>query len=229
MRWPVLGLSSVCPSKSISPASSPLRVVPLVNHAIPRHLISAVFKRTMRQRLDDQRERQTHADKQNSAEIRRDRHDQRQPARQRLATIKSAALIRAPNRNRQNHSRVSAAEQCLLGRRGTRQYPVDALLTVAADGYEKLKTAAEGERKRAVGCGLTVLSWQDCSRQQRGSGTNKYGIELVRLWDGISQPGIRGFTAVQVNDKRLEATDRPARRSSPQASSSWGTTGEGGS
>src|SRR4051794_20089742 len=47
---------------------------------------------------------------------------------------------------------------------GIGPFPVDALLTVAADNSEKLKAAADEECRRAETCGLTVLSWQDCER-----------------------------------------------------------------
>lgn len=110
---------------------------------------------------------------------------------------------------------------------GPRQYPVDALLTVAADDPDELNDAANEKRDLAVTCGLKVLSWQDCQRRVR----DNYGIEPFGFRDGISQPGIRGFTRCrsrsETNASRRKIS--PARRSSPQASSSWGTAGAGGS
>jgi Dyp-type peroxidase family len=110
---------------------------------------------------------------------------------------------------------------------GLGRYRVDALLTVAADDDEQLESAAEDERVRAVTCGLTVLSWQDCKRRP-GPG-DKYGIEPFGFRDGISQPGIRGFTKSSVEDKHLVAADQPGSSVIATGEFVLGYDGEGGS
>jgi Dyp-type peroxidase family len=109
---------------------------------------------------------------------------------------------------------------------GTRQYPVDALLTVAADDGDKLKAAADAEVQRAVTCGLTVLSWQDCERLGQA---DSYGIESFGFRDGISQPGIRGFTEATVRDRRLQVEKQPGSPIIATGEFVLGYDGEGGS
>jgi Dyp-type peroxidase family len=89
---------------------------------------------------------------------------------------------------------------------GPRQYPVDAVLTVAADDQGGLEERAEAEQVGAKQSGLTVLSWQDCQRLDRDG----RGIEPFGFRDGISQPGIRGFTAAE--DRFNAAEDRNGHR-----------------
>ena len=76
---------------------------------------------------------------------------------------------------------------------GPGQYPVDAVVTVAADDESGLQKRAGDVRASAVGRGLAVLSWQDCRRRPTDEGTP--GIEPFGFRDGISQPGVRDFTA----------------------------------
>ena len=108
---------------------------------------------------------------------------------------------------------------------GPGQYPIDALLTVAADSPSMLDFAATNERSRAVACGLTVVAWQDCQRLQRSG----HGIEPFGFRNGISQPGIRGFTAAKVRNKRLEAADQPGTPIISVGEFVLGYDGEGGS
>lgn len=110
---------------------------------------------------------------------------------------------------------------------GPGQYPVDALLTVAADDQGGLEKRAEAEQVRAKEGGVTVLSWQDCQRLDR----NGRGIEPFGFRDGISQPGIRGFTAEGGHNERLDAvarTDVPQDKLAP-GEFVLGYVGEGGS
>ena len=89
---------------------------------------------------------------------------------------------------------------------------VDALVTIAADDYASLEKVAEGERLRAERCGLQVLK----VRQREGDAARgQYcerlddGREHFGFKDGVSQPGIRGFTPEIVRNKQWEAADQP--------------------
>jgi Dyp-type peroxidase family len=88
---------------------------------------------------------------------------------------------------------------------GPSQYPVDALVTIAADDEDDLRLLGERERGRAANLGLAVLSWQDCRRLN----PDGYGIEPFGFRDGISQPGVRGFTGAVDGTKFREAADQP--------------------
>jgi Dyp-type peroxidase family len=108
---------------------------------------------------------------------------------------------------------------------GPRHYPVDALLTVAADDQGGLEERAEAEQVRAKKGGLTVLSWQDCQRLDRDG----RGIEPFGFRDGISQPGIRGFTAARDRNGRLEAVAQAGAPIIAPGEFVLGHDGEGGS
>jgi Dyp-type peroxidase family len=86
--------------------------------------------------------------------------------------------------------------------------PVDALLTIAADG-DDLAERLRAEREAAEDAGLIVLP----GGVQRGEvllhKTGGYPIEHFGFADGISQPGIRGFTPEVAKDNRLEHARRP--------------------
>ena len=92
---------------------------------------------------------------------------------------------------------------------GPGQYPVDAVVTVAADDEAGL-TARAKEVLAAAANRVAVLSWQDCRRLggEVLDGKDR-GIEPFGFRDGISQPGVRGFTASTVHNGRLEAADQP--------------------
>ena len=88
---------------------------------------------------------------------------------------------------------------------GPGQYPVDAVVTVAADDEDGVQDAAKRVLTAAVNR-VTVLSWQDCRRRPTDEGTP--GIEPFGFRDGISQPGVRDFTAPTDRNGRREAADQ---------------------
>ncbi len=83
--------------------------------------------------------------------------------------------------------------------------PVDALVTVAADREDELLGRVAEERARARRAGLTVLL------EQRGDTLpgERRGTEHFGFRDGISQPGVRGFTRAVVRRGREEDADHP--------------------
>jgi Dyp-type peroxidase family len=87
---------------------------------------------------------------------------------------------------------------------GPGQWPVDALVTVAADDPDGRERAARKvqDLAEAAESRLRLLSWQDC--ETLGDGVDHFGFK-----DGISQPGIGGFTA--------EKLRRASRESAAQA------------
>ena len=94
---------------------------------------------------------------------------------------------------------------------GPGQYPVDAVVTVAADDEARLTTRVDKVLAAAVDPDPTaeadrvaLLSWQDCRRREK----NKVGIEPFGFRDGVSQPGVRGFTAPTDRNGRREAADQ---------------------
>ena len=92
------------------------------------------------------------------------------------------------------------------------QSPVDVVLTIAADDDKTLRTAAQQEWGRAAGHGLDVLlldqgngTWTAGQFAGRlGKGIDHFGFR-----DGISQPGVRGFTQEVIRHRRLEVADQP--------------------
>ena len=108
---------------------------------------------------------------------------------------------------------------------GAGQRPVDALLTIAADDPTRLKIIAKRELDRAVDCELTILAWQDCQRLD----SNGIGVEPFGFRDGISQPGIRGFTEVKVNKNRLDVAKQLGSPIIATGEFVLGYAGEGGS
>jgi len=108
---------------------------------------------------------------------------------------------------------------------GSSQPPVDALLTIAADDPKKLKIIAKRESDRVADLEVKILSWQDCHRLD----PNGIGIEPFGFRDGISQPGIRGFTKVKVNKKRLDAEKQLGSPIIATGEFVLGYAGEGGS
>ena len=106
------------------------------------------------------------------------------------------------------NARASDPSDWVIG--GTGQSPVDALVTIAADeddDHDILGRAARTERDRAKGHELEVLK----VRQGNGRTTlGQYGqrleggIEHFGFRDGISQPGIRGFTQPEMRHGRWE-------------------------
>jgi Dyp-type peroxidase family len=92
----------------------------------------------------------------------------------------------------------SGPEKWLVG--GPGQQP-DALLTIASDDEEELHNAVADERRHAEGQGLDVL------REQQGAvlpgGTEHFGFK-----EGVSQPGIVGFTKAVIRNRRWEDAER---------------------
>lgn len=108
---------------------------------------------------------------------------------------------------------------------GPGQYPVDALVTIAGDDDDGFLTRAEDERARAADAGLAVLSWQDCRRRDGGD----HGIEPFGFRDGISQPGVRGFTEPEDRNGHREAAEQAGTPIIAAGEFVLGHDGEGGS
>jgi Dyp-type peroxidase family len=87
------------------------------------------------------------------------------------------------------------------------QPPVDALLTVAAADGDTLDAASAAEDRRATEHGLAVLRIEK-GEVLRDPG-NRSSIDHFGFADGISQPGVRGYSAVAEVDGRLQDADRP--------------------
>jgi Dyp-type peroxidase family len=90
---------------------------------------------------------------------------------------------------------------------GPGQPPVDALLTIAADDAGRLAYRAAKERQRAARHRLDVLPVrQGNGRMTLGQRGERLvgGIEPFGFKDGVSQPGIRGFTEAKRRGQRLE-------------------------
>jgi Dyp-type peroxidase family len=68
---------------------------------------------------------------------------------------------------------------------------VDALLTLAADNDRQLAAAMLAERDKAEAAGLAVL-WEERGEVLRNADERR--VEHFGFADGISQPGIRGFS-----------------------------------
>ncbi|MEV4343002.1 Dyp-type peroxidase [Actinoplanes sp. NPDC049596] len=69
--------------------------------------------------------------------------------------------------------------------------PVDALLTLAADDDETLGAALRAETAAATAAGLEVL-WSERGEVRRNAAHRR--VEHFGFTDGISQPGVRGFS-----------------------------------
>jgi Dyp-type peroxidase family len=98
---------------------------------------------------------------------------------------------------------------------GPDQPPVDALVTIAADNQKDLLAAAQDEVDEAEGRGLTVVGSRlrhgEPSAAQLGAtlqGENG-GVEHFGFKDGVSQPGIRGFTKARLRDGCWENEGKP--------------------
>jgi Dyp-type peroxidase family len=119
----------------------------------------------------------------------------------------SAALVGDPH--------ISDPTKWVIG--GLHQSPVDALVTIAADDNDDeddsiLERAANAERDRAAKHQLEVLEVrQDDGGMTIGQSGERLegGIEHFGFRDGISQPGIRGFTEAEMRHGRLEAKTSP--------------------
>jgi Dyp-type peroxidase family len=88
----------------------------------------------------------------------------------------------------------SAPENWLVGKPGAEPH---ALLTIAADDRNELRVRVAEEREVAERVGLNLL------RQENGQALAN-GKEHFGFKDGVSQPGIRGFTRSVVRRGRLE-------------------------
>jgi Dyp-type peroxidase family len=98
---------------------------------------------------------------------------------------------------------------------GPDQAPVDALVTIAADDEDELDVRAEAERRIAQRLGLTVLEVPQrdgrSTKGQRGDTLQgpRGGTEHFGFKDGVSQPGIRGFTSATIRHGRWENRHQP--------------------
>jgi Dyp-type peroxidase family len=89
---------------------------------------------------------------------------------------------------------------------GPERPPVDALLTIAADDREMLTERVARECEKADAAGLHVVL------DQRGKvlrNEQRQSVEHFGFADGISQPGIRGFSEEKRNNGRSEDAGRP--------------------
>jgi Dyp-type peroxidase family len=91
---------------------------------------------------------------------------------------------------------------------GPERAPVDAVLTIAADDESTLSDLVSQERERADGARLDVVFAQ-CGKVLRRDGETGPSIEHFGFADGISQPGIRGFTEAVERNGRQEDAHRP--------------------
>jgi Dyp-type peroxidase family len=90
--------------------------------------------------------------------------------------------------------------------------PVDVVLTIAADDDDLLAEAAQEQQTRAAKHGLHVLTLdqgRDKMTQGQFAGRLEHGIDHFGFRDGISQPGVRGFTPEVIRHRRLEVADQP--------------------
>jgi Dyp-type peroxidase family len=96
----------------------------------------------------------------------------------------------------------SAPENWRVGKPGAEPH---ALLTIAADDRGELRARVTKERDLAERAGLTVL------REEHGEALSgvRHGTEHFGFKDGVSQPGIRGFTRSVVRRGRSEDADHP--------------------
>jgi len=92
---------------------------------------------------------------------------------------------------------------------GPEQRPVDALLTIAADDRNALLGLARKEGEDAAKLGLDVLVKGELGEVLRPEGKDSPGVEHFGFRDGVSQPGIRGFTSATINDGRWESAELP--------------------
>jgi Dyp-type peroxidase family len=85
--------------------------------------------------------------------------------------------------------------------------PVDALLTIAAPSDEALDASVAAEDQHATERGLDVV------RVERGKVLRENGdgrsVDHFGFADGISQPGVRGYSEAADVDGRLEDAERP--------------------
>jgi Dyp-type peroxidase family len=90
--------------------------------------------------------------------------------------------------------------------------PVDVVLTIAADDDVLLANAAREQQTRAAEHGLHVLTLDQGggnTTQGQFAGRLGNGIDHFGFRDGISQPGVRGFTPEVIRHRRLEVADQP--------------------
>ena len=86
--------------------------------------------------------------------------------------------------------------------------PIDAVLTIAAEDIDQLRTQIDEETGRAEAAGLDVVSVEK-GEVLRTEDSQKKSIDHFGFADGISQPGIRGYSNVADVNGRLEDADRP--------------------
>jgi Dyp-type peroxidase family len=84
--------------------------------------------------------------------------------------------------------------------------PVDALLTLAAGDSKTLRNQIAQETRKAKAHGLDVVLVEEGQvlRNERGQSVDHFGFA-----DGISQPGVRGFSKVEEVDGRHQDAERP--------------------
>ncbi|HEY6596723.1 MAG TPA: hypothetical protein VI011_21860 [Asanoa sp.] len=99
---------------------------------------------------------------------------------------------------------------------GPERPPVDALLTIAADDEAMLTQRVVEERREAERAGLAVMPFAATSYEGSSAPLGKvlrneqgHSVEHFGFADGISQPGIRGFSEEARNNGRLEDARRP--------------------
>jgi Dyp-type peroxidase family len=118
---------------------------------------------------------------------------------------------------------------------GPDQPPVDALVTIAADDDDELDERVKAERRLARKLGLSVLEVRQ--RDGRGSPGQRGdtlqgphgGAEHFGFKDGVSQPGIRGFTSATIRHGRWESRYQPGTQIIATGEFVLGYAGERGS
>jgi Dyp-type peroxidase family len=109
------------------------------------------------------------------------------------------------------------SDPCRWAVGGPEQRPVDALVTLAADDRGELLERARNLVGDAEQRGLEVLEVQrdgaptdwELGEVLRPRGKDSAGVEHFGFREGVSQPGIRGFTSEVLNDGRWESAERP--------------------
>jgi Dyp-type peroxidase family len=99
---------------------------------------------------------------------------------------------------------ASAPTSWVVG--GSDRPPIDALLTLAAGDGKTLRAQIEQEGRKAKAQGLDVVLVEEghVLRNERRQSVDHFGFA-----DGISQPGIRGYSRAEQVDGRLQDADRP--------------------
>jgi deferrochelatase/peroxidase EfeB len=94
---------------------------------------------------------------------------------------------------------------------GPRQDPVDALVTLAADDEETLDGLVDELVEQAGGYAQTKVGKLLVLRDQRGKAPGEFDERpgLFKFKEGVSQPGVLGFTEAEWRHRRFEDAKHP--------------------